>query len=207
MRLGPTELVILVFFFSGGAILYLIFRRPVPTPQQPSAAGPLNTTRQGGGPQQWSPSSSTGGVETPQSPGTGKHPPGWHPDPWGQSESRWWDGTRWTDQTQSSPPPPPPPGHQNPYGSPQPLNQAGFYQPAGAVVPRDVNRVVAALLALLLGGLGIHKFYCKKTGLGILYLAFFWTFIPAFIGLIEGIIYLVQDDEKFAHAQGLTYAP
>jgi len=34
-----------------------------------------------------------------------------------------------------------------------------------------------------------------------------WTFIPAFIALIEGIIYLVQDDAKFARAQGLTYAP
>lgn len=26
-------------------------------------------------------------------------PPGWHPDPHGQKRLRWWDGTRWTDQT------------------------------------------------------------------------------------------------------------
>ncbi len=143
-----------------------------------------------------------------QAPGTGGHPPGWHPDPWGQAEFRWWDGGRWTDQTQSSTPPPPPPsGYPPSFGAPQPLRQTGFYQPAGAVVPYDVNRVVAALLALFLGGLGIHKFYCKKPGLGILYLLFVWTFIPAILGLIEGIIYLVQDDAKFARAQGLAYAP
>lgn len=26
-------------------------------------------------------------------------PPGWHPDPSGQARLRWWDGSRWTDQT------------------------------------------------------------------------------------------------------------
>lgn len=26
-------------------------------------------------------------------------PPGWHPDPQGEKRLRWWDGTRWTDQT------------------------------------------------------------------------------------------------------------
>ncbi len=24
---------------------------------------------------------------------------GWHPDPWGQAEQRWWDGTQWTEHT------------------------------------------------------------------------------------------------------------
>ena len=23
-------------------------------------------------------------------------PPGWHPDPYGQAQLRWWDGTQWT---------------------------------------------------------------------------------------------------------------
>ncbi|MBX9704718.1 MAG: NINE protein, partial [Gammaproteobacteria bacterium] len=32
------------------------------------------------------------------------------------------------------------------------------------------NRIVAALLAIFLGGFGIHKFYLGKTGQGILYL-------------------------------------
>ena len=47
------------------------------------------------------------------------------------------------------------------------------------------NPTTAVLLALFLGGLGIHKFYLGQTGLGILYLIFCWTYIPSFIGFIE----------------------
>jgi TM2 domain-containing membrane protein YozV len=60
------------------------------------------------------------------------------------------------------------------------------------------SKVVAGLLALFLGGLGIHKFYLGKGGLGVLYLVFCWTFIPAIIGFFEGIILLVMSDESFA---------
>jgi len=59
------------------------------------------------------------------------------------------------------------------------------------------SRTTAGILAIFLGGLGIHKFYLGKTGLGILYLIFCWTTIPAFIGLIEGIIYLTSNDHNF----------
>lgn len=59
------------------------------------------------------------------------------------------------------------------------------------------DRVTAGILAILLGGIGIHKFYLGKIGQGILYLIFFWTVIPAIIGLIEGIIYLTKTDEEF----------
>jgi len=64
---------------------------------------------------------------------------------------------------------------------------------------RIKSRVTAAVLALLLGGFGIHKFYIGKTGTGIIYLIFFWTYIPAIIAFIEGIIYLVstKTDEEF----------
>jgi TM2 domain-containing membrane protein YozV len=72
-----------------------------------------------------------------------------------------------------------------------------MYNPAFAV-PSGRNRVVAALLALLLGGFGIHKFYLGKIGQGILYLLFCWTFIPTIIGWIEGVIYLTRSDEEFA---------
>ncbi|MBE4907241.1 TM2 domain-containing protein [Bacillus luteolus] len=60
------------------------------------------------------------------------------------------------------------------------------------------SRVTAGVLAILLGGIGIHKFYLGKSGLGILYLVFCWTYIPAIIGLIEGIAYLLSNDESFA---------
>ncbi|WP_367118149.1 TM2 domain-containing protein [uncultured Clostridium sp.] len=59
------------------------------------------------------------------------------------------------------------------------------------------NKIVAALLAIFVGGLGIHKFYLGKIGLGIVYLVLCWTCIPSFIAFIEGIIYLCSDDYKF----------
>ena len=59
------------------------------------------------------------------------------------------------------------------------------------------SKVTAGILALFLGGLGAHKFYMGKIGMGILYLLFCWTFIPGFIACIEGIIYLCSDDESF----------
>lgn len=59
------------------------------------------------------------------------------------------------------------------------------------------SKVVAGVLGILLGGLGIHKFYMGKIGMGILYLVFCWTYIPAFIGFIEGITYLCSSDENF----------
>jgi TM2 domain-containing membrane protein YozV len=65
---------------------------------------------------------------------------------------------------------------------PQPNAQAIFYQQYEAV-RRD--ELAGILLALFLGGFGIHHFYLRRTGLGILYLCFFWTWIPALLGFIE----------------------
>ena len=50
---------------------------------------------------------------------------------------------------------------------PYPNPQAIFYQQY-EMVRRD--EVVGILLALFLGGFGIHHFYLRRTGLGILYL-------------------------------------
>lgn len=59
------------------------------------------------------------------------------------------------------------------------------------------SKTVAAVLAIFLGGLGIHKFYLKQPGWGIAYIIFCWTYIPAIIGFIEGIMYLCMSDENF----------
>lgn len=59
------------------------------------------------------------------------------------------------------------------------------------------SKTSTALLAIFLGGFGIHRFYLGQTLLGILYLLFSWTFIPAFIGLIDFVVFLVMDEEKF----------
>ncbi len=70
----------------------------------------------------------------------------------------------------------------------------------------DKNRIVAALLALFLGWLGIHKFYLGKTTAGVLMLlgsTVGWiTFgivpaIVAIIAFIEFIIYLLKTDGDF----------
>lgn len=61
----------------------------------------------------------------------------------------------------------------------------------------DRSRIVAALLALFLGGIGIHKFYLGQIGLGVLYLLFCWTWIPSIIAFVEFIIYLCTSDADF----------
>jgi TM2 domain-containing membrane protein YozV len=75
------------------------------------------------------------------------------------------------------------------------------------VGPQPKSRVTAGLLGILLGGLGIHKFYLNKVGLGVLFILFSWTLIPSLIGLIEGIIYLTQDDYTFGQQQMVSVLP
>jgi TM2 domain-containing membrane protein YozV len=66
------------------------------------------------------------------------------------------------------------------YAYPNP--QAIFYQQYEAA-RRD--EVVGILLALFLGSFGMHHFYLRRTGLGILYCCFFWSGIPGLLGVIE----------------------
>ncbi|OXA81844.1 TM2 domain-containing membrane protein YozV [Flavobacterium aquidurense] len=67
--------------------------------------------------------------------------------------------------------------------------------------PRQENKkVVAGILAILLGGLGIHKFILGYTQEGIIQLVIGIVScgaISGLIGLIEGIIYLTKTDEEF----------
>ena len=79
---------------------------------------------------------------------------------------------------------PPPPAPQPP-------------APAGQV-PGAEKKLVAGLLGILLGGLGIHKFYLGYTTEGIIQIVLGLACgIGAIIGLIEGIIYLTKTDEDF----------
>jgi len=73
--------------------------------------------------------------------------------------------------------------------------ECGVDQPSGGSSSSD--QVAAGILAILLGGLGVHKFYQGNTKLGLLYLCLFWTAIPALLGLIEGILILVADEEEY----------
>ena len=77
-----------------------------------------------------------------------------------------------------------------------------FGSSLGAIAPNGRSRLAAALFALLLGGIGIHKFYLGRPGWGIIYLLFFWTFIPALVGFIEGILLLVMSEAEFNQRYG-----
>lgn len=58
--------------------------------------------------------------------------------------------------------------------------------------------MVAGILGILLGGLGIHKFYLGYTKEGIIHILLSFVCVGGLIGLIEGIIYLTKSDEEFA---------
>lgn len=61
------------------------------------------------------------------------------------------------------------------------------------------DKALFVLLALFLGGLGIHRFYLGELGLGFLGLLFFWTGIPALVALIEAIVIgFRKNDPRFA---------
>lgn len=72
----------------------------------------------------------------------------------------------------------------------------------GPVANNGKSRMAAALLAFFLGFFGAHKFYLGQIGLGIIYLLFSWTFIPAIVAFIEFILLLTMSDERFDQKYG-----
>lgn len=56
---------------------------------------------------------------------------------------------------------------------------------------------VAGILALFLGGFGVHRFYLGQTGLGVFYLIFCWFPIMWVVGLIDAIAFFSMDQDKF----------
>lgn len=79
---------------------------------------------------------------------------------------------------------------------------APMASPLGQTTASGKNKVVAGVLALFLGGIGVHKFYLGKGFQGILYLVFCWTFIPALFGLVEGLNYLLMSEKTFFQRYG-----
>ncbi|WP_281231439.1 TM2 domain-containing protein [Flavobacterium gelatinilyticum] len=60
------------------------------------------------------------------------------------------------------------------------------------------KKVTAGILAILLGGFGVHKFYLGYSKEGIIQLILgLLCGVGAVIALIEGIIYLTKSDEDF----------
>ena len=63
---------------------------------------------------------------------------------------------------------------------------------------RGKSKVVAGVLAILLGGLGIHHFYLGSTMAGVICLLASCLFgLGAILGIVEGILLLVMPDSEF----------
>ena len=66
----------------------------------------------------------------------------------------------------------------------------------------DRNRYIAALVAFLVGWLGIHRFYLGRVGSGIVMLLLSCTVIGLFLSVpwafIDMVRYLVMSDREFA---------
>ena len=88
-------------------------------------------------------------------------------------------------------------------GAPQ---RQGRASPPNTQLPPEKSKVTAGILALLLGGIGIHKFYTGAWGWGITYIVLCWTAIPALLALVEGTRYLTLSNadfqQKAAHMDG-----
>ncbi|MGH3425898.1 MAG: TM2 domain-containing protein [Nocardioidaceae bacterium] len=104
------------------------------------------------------------------------------------------------------------PGGPQGYGYPPQSGQApayGQYPPYGQypgayLDPNAKSKLVAGLLGIFLGGLGVHRFYLGYTGIGIAQIAV--TLVTCGVGslwgLIEGILYLVGSNGFRTDAQG-----
>jgi TM2 domain-containing membrane protein YozV len=65
---------------------------------------------------------------------------------------------------------------------------------------QESKKIVAGILAILVGWLGVHKFFLGYTTAGIIQLVIgiiTCGLISWIIGLVEGIIYLTKSDEEF----------
>ncbi len=69
----------------------------------------------------------------------------------------------------------------------------------GNQLPGAEKKLIAGLLAILLGGLGVHKFYLGYTKEGVIQLLLSLVCIGGILGIIEGIIYLTKTDEDFVN--------
>ena len=105
--------------------------------------------------------------------------------------------------------------------APMPMQQ--MPRQPGAPIPGADKKILAGILGIVLGGLGIHKFVLGYNQEGIILIAVYvvafiiamvtcglgvpLVFIPTVIGIIEGIIYLTKSDEEFVQTYIVNKKP
>ena len=79
--------------------------------------------------------------------------------------------------------------------------------PKRHITTQESKRVLAGILGILFGSLGIHKFVLGYTKEGIIQIALSIVScgILSIIGFIEGIIYLTKTDEEFVEMYQNNY--
>ena len=76
--------------------------------------------------------------------------------------------------------------------------QQAYQQPQqNYPAPGEKSKTTAGVLALLIGGFGIHYFYLGKTTGGIVFLLLCCTGIPSLLAFVQGIMMLTMTDEQF----------
>lgn len=136
------------------------------------------------------PSQAYGGPGAYGQPGPSEQP---YAGPAGQDQQ----STAYGQQGSYAPPPaygqpgayPQPPAYSQPYQYPQ----AGYGYPP-PYDPLAKSRTIAGILGILLGGLGVHRFYLGYVGIGLAQIAVtIVTFGVGWLwGFVEGILYLTQ---------------
>ena len=66
------------------------------------------------------------------------------------------------------------------------------------------SKSTTVILSLLLGGIGVHRFYLGETWTGLFYLLFSWTFIPLFLSIIDFLCFLFMSDQTFNRKYNFT---
>jgi hypothetical protein len=120
--------------------------------------------------------------------------PGWYPDPNGGPEQRYWDGQQWQA---------PPAVQASSAVAPYAYGGAGYGVDQHGRPLSDKSRLVAGLLQVFLGGLGIGRFYLGYSTIGALQIVatVFTCGIGAVWPLIDGIMILMGN---VPDAQGRT---
>ena len=64
------------------------------------------------------------------------------------------------------------------------------------------SKPTATLLALVLGGVGAHRLYLGQWKSGLAMLLFWWTLLPALVGFVDFVRYVLLSDREFAERYG-----